>query len=42
MNADSIGSGGIGPARQTDVYLGGLRGEKPAIPFSVDALEQAA
>src|ERR1044071_576470 len=42
MKSDSIGSGGIGPARQTEIYLGALRGEKSVIPFSVEALEQAA
>ncbi len=32
----------IGQERQTEIYLAGVRGRRPLIPFDYDALEQAA
>jgi lactate 2-monooxygenase len=42
MRKDASGLGGSGRRRQADIYLGGLRGRKQAVPVASGALEERA
>jgi lactate 2-monooxygenase len=42
MHEKSRGLGGIGRERQAEIYLGGVRGRKPAVPVAAGLLEERA
>ena len=43
MTTETIrGLGGIGRERQAEIYLGGVRGRKPAVPVAAGLLEERA
>ena len=42
MHEETRGPPGIGRERQAEIYLGGVRGQKPAVPVAADRLEERA
>ena len=42
MHGKVRGLGGIGRERQAEIYLGGVRGRKPAVPVAPGLLEERA
>ena len=42
MHEKARGLGGIGRERQAEIYLGGVRGRKPAVPVAAGLLEERA
>src|SRR5436305_14627398 len=42
MHEEPRGPPGIGRERQAEIYLGGVRGQKPAVPVAADRLEERA